>query len=133
VVSTEVFEVLDGTNQSTPLIGHCNYYYYVLSVTQLGAIPLSIGVLQNLECLYLHENNFTGAVPDNLRLLKKLRGVFLFGNQIESKFKLVSVCCGGVSQCVRAYSILPSTTNIGASVQQQPVQYMHNHHGLLLV
>jgi len=50
-----------------------------------GNIPQEIGQLSNLFNLYLNDNKFMGQLPSQLETMSKLRGVSLFNNSLEGR------------------------------------------------
>ena len=47
-----------------------------------GSIPETLGQLNNLQALYLRDNQLTGAIPETLGQLENLQALYLSGNQL---------------------------------------------------
>jgi Leucine-rich repeat (LRR) protein len=59
----------------------------------VGTLPDELGILTELETLYLYDNELTGQIPSSLGLLTKLSGLSMYGNQLNGTIPIELSTC----------------------------------------
>ena len=70
------------------IFGMLNANRLLLSCCPKGTIPTEVGMLGDVDFMYLNENKFTGSISEELAGLLDADDLFLFGNQLTGKCAL---------------------------------------------